>query len=74
MLNILINFIISLSDLPIDQIEQSSHVAMLITARGGHIGFMDGLLPKWGSQYYLERLLDQYLKALQSVEDVRKFI
>ena len=46
------------------QVAASSHVAMLVTARGGHIGFIDGLLPRPGSSFYLERLMKQYLSAL----------
>ena len=52
--------------LPCDKIEnESTHVAMLITKRGGHIGFMDGLWPlsKTSRPYYLERLAKQYLLA-----------
>ncbi|XP_027202041.2 phospholipase ABHD3-like [Dermatophagoides pteronyssinus] len=54
------------STLPCDKIEnESTHVAMLITKRGGHIGFMDGLWPlsKTSRPYYLERLAKQYLLA-----------
>lgn len=53
--------------LPVDEVAESSHVAMLVTARGGHIGFMEGLTGHIGRRPfpgYSERILDQYLGAL----------
>ncbi|KAH9403690.1 Phospholipase abhd3 [Tyrophagus putrescentiae] len=58
------DFILPEKDIPMSQVAASSHVAMLVTARGGHIGFIDGLLPRPGSSFYLERLMKQYLSAL----------
>lgn len=51
--------------LPIKEIEKTNHVAMLITARGGHIGFMEGLWPtKEGHTHYMARLFSQYFQAI----------
>lgn len=55
--------------LPTDEIAASSHVTMVLTKSGGHIGFMDGLLPRL--PFYSERLVAQYLTALLSLPDVR---
>lgn len=56
--------------LPIQEITKSSHVAVVVTERGGHIGFMDGFFP-FGT-FYLERLARQVFEALSSLEDVRR--
>ena len=55
--------------LPLKQIESNPKCAMLVTARGGHIGFMEGLLP-YVPTFYLERVIIQYLGALKEVESV----
>ncbi|XP_069165749.1 phospholipase ABHD3 [Procambarus clarkii] len=60
--------------IPLEAAEESSHVAIIVTARGGHIGFMEGLLPT--TSYYSDRLIGQLLGAvfanLNAMEEVKK--
>ncbi|BHF84156.1 Phospholipase abhd3 [Sparganum proliferum] len=37
---------VPLSSIPLNAISQSSHVVLVLTKRGGHIGFLNGLSPK----------------------------
>lgn len=59
--------------LPLEQIELNPWCAMLVTARGGHIGFMEGLLP-YVPTFYLERVIIQYLGSLMSVKSTDMLI
>ncbi|XP_037046996.1 protein ABHD1 [Bradysia coprophila] len=51
-----------LDAIPVDAALNSSHVAIVITARGGHIGFLEGIWPSLKDQY-MGRLFSQYFAA-----------
>ncbi|CAO1352018.1 unnamed protein product [Diamesa serratosioi] len=52
-----------LDAIPIKAAESSSHVAIVITARGGHIGFLEGWWPANKDQY-ISRLFSQFFAAV----------
>lgn len=54
--------------IPIDDAEKSSHVAIVITARGGHIGFLEGCWPNSKDQY-MGRLFSEFFGAVLKDED-----
>lgn len=52
-----------LEAIPIKDAEKSSHVAIVVTARGGHIGFLEGWWPSSKDQY-MGRLFSQYFNSV----------
>lgn len=48
--------------IPTKAAEESSHVAIVVTARGGHIGFMEGFWPKTSDEY-MARFFTQYFNS-----------
>lgn len=56
--------------IPTGGAEGSSHVAILTTRRGGHIGFMEGALPT--TCHYADRVFAQYLTSVFSNLDLLK--
>ena len=59
-----------LTALPVAEVRESPFVTMIVTQRGGHIGFMEGLLPVL--PFYSERLIKQFLEALKRLKRMRK--
>ena len=48
--------------IPIKAAEKSNFVAIVVTARGGHIGFLEGCWPTNKDQY-MSRIFGQYFSA-----------
>ncbi|KAK7007486.1 Phospholipase abhd3, partial [Halocaridina rubra] len=60
--------------IPVEAANNSSHVAIIVTARGGHIGFMEGVIPT--NTYYSDRLYGQLIKGifsnLEEIKDIQR--
>ena len=53
------------------KIQSLPNVALLLTAHGGHIAFLQGLFPRGES--YMERLFGQFVQAaFEHPEDIKK--
>lgn len=57
------NILCFVSAIPVDAASESDHVAIVVTARGGHIGFMEGIWPFHKNQYMLE-LFGQFIESM----------
>ncbi|XP_049310628.1 phospholipase ABHD3 [Bactrocera dorsalis] len=53
-----------LDAIPIKAANESSHVAIIVTARGGHIGFLEGCFPSAKDQYISRVFVEYFTKAL----------
>ncbi|XP_017470683.1 PREDICTED: phospholipase ABHD3-like [Rhagoletis zephyria] len=53
-----------LDAIPIKAAEESTHVAIVVTARGGHIGFLEGWWPSLKEQYMGRLFAEFFTKAL----------
>lgn len=55
-------YIIFLTAFPLTIVQGLPNVALLLTAHGGHIAFLEGLFPRGES--YMERLFGQFVQAV----------
>lgn len=49
--------------IPLDEAMTSTHVAIVLTARGGHIGFLEGFWP-FRKDHFMCRLFRQYIRSV----------
>ena len=56
--------------IPKEGAESSSHLGILVTNYGGHIGFMDGWIPD--GYFFSDRVFSQYLQAVINNKDILK--
>lgn len=54
------------NSIPCQEVLSTRTIALVISSRGGHIGFMDGFLPV--TPFFSERLFEQYLKGILSIQ------
>lgn len=59
-----------MAGIPVEAAKKSSHVAIVVTSRGGHIGFMEGVIPT--NTYYSDRLYKQLVSSVFSNLDRMK--
>lgn len=60
-----------LAAFPVSIVQGLPNVALLLTAHGGHIAFLQGLFPRGES--YMERLFGQFVQAVfEHPRDIRK--
>ena len=50
--------------IPTEGANRSSHLAILATKYGGHVGFMEGWMPN--GYFYSDRVFSQYIQAVVS--------
>lgn len=48
--------------IPVEAAWRLPHVALLVTAHGGHIGFLEGLFPRHGT--FMDRVFTQFITAV----------
>lgn len=59
------DFMAPLKLLPLEQIRANKNLCMLLTKRGGHMAFIDGILwPK--KPYFAQRIIGNYMKAVRA--------
>ncbi|XP_067887818.1 phospholipase ABHD3 isoform X3 [Heterodontus francisci] len=56
--------------IPTQSAKQNPNVALLLTAHGGHIGFLEGIFPRWAT--YMDRVFKQFIQAVFEHRDELK--
>jgi len=53
-------------DLPLEEASrEDSNFAFVITKRGGHLGFLEGWMPRMKRNHYMEKVVGQFVKAVR---------
>jgi len=63
-----------IDSLPIEEFEKSPNLALLLTSRGGHIGGATGVCFLEPSNFFIERLVKEYLNSLKDLENIKESI
>lgn len=51
------------SAIPLKDIGESKHVAVIVTNRGGHIGFLEGIWP-FRKEQYMNKIFKEFFTAV----------
>uniref|UniRef100_A0A8D0HJR2 Abhydrolase domain containing 1 n=1 Tax=Sphenodon punctatus TaxID=8508 RepID=A0A8D0HJR2_SPHPU len=57
---------------PVEVAQRLSTLALLVTARGGHIGFLEGLFPR--HENYMDRVVSQFVSAVFEHQDELEWV
>ena len=58
--------------IPVDDIAKSEHLALVLTERGGHVGFIDTFFGRGTT--YMDKLFKQYVCAVFEHQEILKDI
>ncbi|KAL7294348.1 hypothetical protein TKK_0012356 [Trichogramma kaykai] len=61
-----------LEALPLKEVSETQHVAMIVTSRGGHIGFLEGIWPIREDQY-MGKIFSQFFSGVFSQDNEHLF-
>ncbi len=50
--------------LPIEGAKDCKNLALVVTQRGGHLGFLEGFWPKGTSMHFMDRFVSQYVRGV----------
>lgn len=54
-----------LEAIPLEEVKDTKHVAMIVTSRGGHIGFLEGVWPVYKErEQYIGKVFSQFFTAV----------
>lgn len=60
-------------DLPLKSADSIENLAILVTVKGGHIGFLEGIWPFSNSNEFMFRLIDQYFSSIFKNNNYKKY-
>lgn len=58
------SFYVLFSGIPVEEINRSNHVTLVMTNCGGHVAFVDSLFARGRS--FMDRLVNEYLQTVTS--------
>ncbi|XP_027840581.1 phospholipase ABHD3-like [Aphis gossypii] len=61
------------SDLPLESADSVENLAILVTVKGGHIGFLEGIWPFSNSNEFMFRIIDQYFSSIFKNNNYEKY-
>lgn len=60
--------------MPLEIADNMENLAILVTVKGGHIGFLEGIWPFNNKNEFMFRIIDQYFSSIFKSHTYKKYI